>query len=57
MPDSDSQDGFFYLPLTAMIDPYILVGEAWTNTVEPNQKLQEAAPDHGVHCCQLIQQL
>ena len=24
MPDSDPQDGFFYLPLTSMIYPYIL---------------------------------
>ena len=24
MPDSDSRDGFFYLPLTPMIDSYII---------------------------------
>ena len=23
MPDSDPRDGFFYLPLTPMLDPYI----------------------------------
>ena len=36
MPDSDPQNGFFYLPLTPILDPYITSGIV--NLIAPDKR-------------------